>query len=1766
MLRFFTTLIVLFTATFIFAQKPVFQGSPQENTTYPEVEAALYAWEIYQIDAKALDAFAKNAGDESEFVLELGNHYWDVQLQKRNMRSPNAILSTLTEKGVLRSTSPDGTMSYRGKMPNSQGWSVSLTLNEEFIYGYFEEGSVAYFIEPLWYFVPGQPKDLYIVYAASDSKPDDFHKCGVDAMTEKMEELDPKSHKDHNDDLSAKMMACKEIELATAADLSMYNFHGSAAAVNAFIIGVMANVQTNYDNEFNDELQFNIVEQFVVTPPSTDPWTSSNNASTLLNSFTNWGPSGFAATHDLGQLWTKRDMGQTVGIAWVCAVCTNNRYHVVSEFTSNACFLRVMTSHEIGHNFCANHDNQGDPYIMAPSVGCTSNWSSTSISVINNYYPGRPCLGACTSSQPPVAGFSANPTTGCAPVTVQFTDQSTNATTWSWSFPGGTPSSSSQPNPIVLYSVPGSYNVSLTVTNAVGSNTFSQNNYITVLASPVASFSYVKTGLTLVFTNTSTSATSYFWDFGDGNTSTQANPTHTYANDGFYDVTLTATNACGSVPFTTSIPVFVLPSADFSATPTTGCAPLTVGFVDQSSTNTISWNWSFPGGTPSSSTQQFPTVSYQNPGTYNVTLSVSNPAGTDVEVKTAYITVGDKPTANFTFVVNGATVSFTSTSTNPAGSGPLTYAWDFGDGGTSTQANPTYTYTSGGAFGVTLTVTNNCGNSVKVQSVTIPLAPVAGFTSSNPSGCATHTVNFTNTSAGASTYNWSFPGGNPSSSTVQNPTVEYATPGTYNVTLIVGNAIGSDTLTLDSYVTVNTTPNAGFTSNVNGLNASFSNTSTNATSYAWDFGDGGNSTDANPTHAYTSDGVYTVVLSATNACGTVTSTQTVTIVTVPISAFSANTTSGCAPLSVQFNNLSSSNATAWAWSFPGGSPSTSNQQNPTVTYASPGTYSVTLIAANSAGSDTTTLNNYITANAGPTAGFTSSVNSFDVSFTNTSTNATSYAWTFGDGGSSTNANPTHTYSADGTYTVSMTATGPCGTNTFSQDVVISSIPVAGFNAQQTSGCAPLSVQFQDQSSSNTTAWSWSFPGGTPSSSTEENPTVSYAAAGSYDVTLIVSNPTGTDTITQNNFVSVGTGPSAGFASSTMGLTANFTNASNGATSYSWDFGDGESSTDANPSHTYAVDGIYTVVLTATNACGTASFTQTVSAFVVPTAAFGANTTSGCAPLTVQFNNLSSANSSDFEWSFPGGTPSSSTDENPTVVYNTAGVYTVTLTVSNPAGQNTATQTNFIVVNTTPSAGFTGSVNGATVSLNNTTTNATSYSWNFGDGGSSSDANPTHTYAADGVYDVTLIATNECGSTTVNGQFTIVTPPTAGFSAGAASGCAPLNVTFNNESSANATSFEWSFPGGTPASSTEENPAVTYNAVGTYTVTLTVTNAAGSDTYTLPDYVVVSTTPSAGFSTSLNLLTATFTNATTNATSYSWDFGDGNHSTDANPTHTYSADGVYTVTLTATNECGDAVFTDVVVIATASPLSYFTAEPTSGCAPLTVTYNNESSSNSEAFQWSFPGGNPPTSTEANPVVVYNTPGTYDATLTASNGFGSNSFTQTSYIVVNGVPTPSFSTSANFNVVTFSNNSTNATSYEWNFGDGNTSTEANPTHTYVDGGQYEVTLTATNDCGFNSTTIEITVQANGTEEIPGINRFDVFPNPNGGRFTLIMEGAPQAQLELNFTNVLGQVLRSEKVSFSTGSLTKDFLFNDLAAGVYVLQVKSGEKALFKKIVIE
>lgn len=393
-------------------------------------------------------------------------------------------------------------------------------------------------------------------------------------------------------------------------------------------------------------------------------------------------------------------------------------------------------------------------------------------------------------------------------------------------------------------------------------------------------------------------------------------------------------------------------------------------------------------------------------------------------------------------------------------------------------------------------------------------------------------------------------------------------------------------------------PTASFDFTINGLSVQFNNLSSNASSQEWKFGDGENSTEINPTHAYSTPGTYQVTLSVSNECGQVVLSQTVQLNGAPTALFSADNISGCVPLSVNFINESTNGPTSFVWLLPGGTPNFSTEINPSVQYNLAGTYGVTLIASNSIGIDTFVQEALISVNAVPVATFSVDVNDLTVNFNNESQNGASYEWQFGDSNSSADENPSHIYTTAGNYPVTLIATNECGSNMNTQVITVGAFPSADFTAIGLGGCSPHAVRFQDASTGSIDTWSWTFPGGEPTISNEPNPIVIYPSAGAYDVSLTVSGALGSSTISNSKIVEILPFPSAAFSYELEGNTVRFFNESTDAFSYKWSFGDGNISDEANPTHTYATGGFYEVTLNAQNIyCGNAA-SQTI--FIVVT--------------------------------------------------------------------------------------------------------------------------------------------------------------------------------------------------------------------------------------------------------------------------------------------------------------------------------------------------------------------------------------------------------------------------------------------------------------------------------------------------------------------------------------------------------------------------------------
>lgn len=322
----------------------------------------------------------------------------------------------------------------------------------------------------------------------------------------------------------------------------------------------------------------------------------------------------------------------------------------------------------------------------------------------------------------PYPPFSVSSNTGCTDFTVQFSDSSDSSAVWQWFFEGGTPATSAEQNPTVVYSTPGVFDVTLiVVTDDGNSYTIERPNSITVGTAPVAGFNPVINGNVVDFENTSTGDGSFVWNFGDNSTSTMEDPSHVYTQPGIYTVVLTTTNACGSSSISFDVEVFsVPPTAIFTYSNPVGCAPFTVQFTDASLGQPGSWAWEFPGGTPSTSSDQNPVVVYTNPGVFSAQLTVQNAAGTSQISQSQFIEIGAAPAASFTFDITGSEAVFTNNSTNSNA-----YEWEFGDGSAvSTEVNPSHAFPQPGEYEVTLTATNDCGFAVSTQTVEIVASAV----------------------------------------------------------------------------------------------------------------------------------------------------------------------------------------------------------------------------------------------------------------------------------------------------------------------------------------------------------------------------------------------------------------------------------------------------------------------------------------------------------------------------------------------------------------------------------------------------------------------------------------------------------------------------------------------------------------------------------------------------------------------------------------------------------------------------------------------------------------------------------------------------------------------------------------------------------------------------------------------------------------------------------------------------------------------------------
>lgn len=800
----------------------------------------------------------------------------------------------------------------------------------------------------------------------------------------------------------------------------------------------------------------------------------------------------------------------------------------------------------------------------------------------------------------------------------------------------------------------------------------------------------------------------------------------------------------------------------------------------------------------------------------------------------------------------GSPTEFESTSTVATGF-VTDFQWDFGDGNTATGTQVSNTYATPGNYTVTLTITSEgCTESTTTQ---VTINPQPNFTlGSDQSICDGESYQIVaNGLVGGEQLLWNPTAGldNPG---VSNPTATPATTSTYTLGVVDANGCANAD---DIEITVNPLPVADAGPDQTICNGDVTTmAATGGTQYSWNpTTDLVNGTSATTSASPTATTLYTLTVTDVNGC-TDTDDMTITVNPLPIVDAGANEAI-CDEQSVQLN---ASGALTYSWS-----PSTdlddATVSNPTFSGSQTTTYTVTGTDANGC---TDTDDVEITVYPLPVAEFEAPADvclTYPTIITDNSTgNGLIYNWTFGDGNSSSDQAPVHTYATDGTFTINLSLTDVNGCQaTDSETATVLPLPQPQMNINDGQEfCEFEEIQFENQTIGSITDVHWDFgdnaflPAYPNTQSSLSNPTFYYDnfAFSPYTVTLIITDNNGCVNYTQSVII-VHDKPEADFASTIVceGVATDFTDEStvlvSTFTNWQWEFGDNfGTSSQQNPVYLYQETGIYTTELIATTdaGCSDTIFHEVIVNPVPEVSISGIDT---CLNDETSFTNSS-------------------------------------------------------------------------IPQDNTITN---WEWEFGDGNTATGDSAAHTYLNHGIYTVTLTATSDSGCVSSGTTEIEVFPnPEPAFSVSPPEGCAPLEVLFIDESTiANGSLDQYFWNLGDTITSTSPNPTNVYPDSGYYDITLSVTSAEGCNTeITVENAVRANITPVAEFQVlkeKVSLLDAELelSESSQHALEYYWNLGDGTTSEELIPEHTYDEPGIYDIILIVTNgDCQDVDYGKIVV--------------------------------------------------------------------------------------------------------------------------------------------------------------------------------------------------------------------------------------------------------------
>jgi PKD repeat protein len=1260
-------------------------------------------------------------------------------------------------------------------------------------------------------------------------------------------------------------------------------------------------------------------------------------------------------------------------------------------------------------------------------------------------------------------------------------------TSWTWDFGDGGVAYTR--DAIHTYLAAGTYNTTLTIVDTNGCSN-SVTYPVTVNPLPTANFFHdgpVCLDDSVNFTNLSSSPNGFIarweWDFGDGTTQTvvfpdDPNVSHLYANTGTFQVTLTVTDSdsCTNTTFREVI-VLATPIADFTYTP--ACNQEAVDFFDLSSPNggnpIVTWYWEF--GDPASgvnniSTLQNPSHIFSSQGTFDVLLVISNTDGCTDSV-TYPVSVSPLPDVEITTDSDTVCVDAIANFYGSGSPNIVTWFWDFGDGGTSVLQNPQHVYSSPGTYNVSLTATDDNGcDSTATRLITVNPLPFPDFSTSAPS-CANSPVEFLDFSVAPNGYitewHWFFGDGSDTIVLFPDPpnvSHTYTSPGSYIATLVITSNAGCiDSVSKEVLVSIS--PQADFvvgTPQCDGNLVQFLDISqgfgVEIQSWSWDFGDpasglNNTSTQQNPFHLFSGPGTYNVFLEVMNTNGCYdTISRPIDIYPPPPVYFNVNPTGGVCQ-----------NDTAYFFVNP----------------------------------DTTNISTIV-----------------------------SYFWTFGDPASGTNdtsslANPYHIFTDFGTFNVSLTVTDTAGcTNTITLPVEVLEIPTADF--MFTAGCFGDSTNFMDQSLAGAgviNQWFWKFndPGFAPGDTSNEQFTSwLFSSIDDYFVELTVTDNNGCSD-KRGRWIEIFDTPQASYSFTQFcdpPGTVKFLDESEPGISgspvqeWEWELDDGYFSTEINPEYIYdELDTCYVVTLTVTdeNMC-TDTYMDTICLFGEVSVDFTADQVCFRERTSFQASFEPPSDSiAAWYWDFGDGSPIFATP-NDTVshLYNNPGTYLVTLNATDENGCDAAA-IHTVVVDSLPTPDFvtdTAYCDSPTRFYDLSNGNGTfiqSWEWDFGDITSPSNTstiqNPTHVYSGnDSIYFVTLKVSNYYGcydsiikpvykGPCVTADFELIDPPF----------CSRYPVCFVNTSEffGNAGGInEWRFDYGDGNTEVFDFRPDTichvFDTAGTYNVSFIVTANVNGSSYsdTAMIELDISPTPIAdfvSFRTCSNEVTLFESRADANGGSmvgYEWNFGDitteDDTSTLENPSYAYPYAGVFDVEFIVNNDngCYDTLSREIEIFE--PPTADFSN--TTACLNTTTEFFDESAiSGADIYLWDWNFGDTlvqgDTSGIANPTWTYEATGLYTVTFMIED-LNQCRDTVEKVVEVHDVPTSDFNILPNYEGtqghVLLENITEGAEFYDWDFGNGETSTEESPVVIYTEDGTYLIELVSYNEFGCPDTLVK------------------------------------------------------------------------------------------------